>query len=237
MCNVMRGVLFVVAVTFLLGSASDGWAASIDAYAEYMLGTTYVDAYANSAEDFNIWATDSVTYPNLEDWSKAGNGTTLLWGRTTASSNPIDNTDLEGRDSDTLPQLTMTVTGLDVTKSYNVYAVYWAKNPEVVTTGYWYTLAKLEGESELLEASYATATNIFYNNTVNTAGTNGCEKLLGVVSGVSEFSVIVAGPPSDATLDQRARFDGISYSVIPEPSTAVLLALLLLSLSLRRKCR
>ena len=159
MCNVKRSVLVVVALTFLLGSASDAWAASITAYEEYMLGTTYVDAYANSDEDYNTWATDRITYPNLEDWSKAGSGTTLLWGRNTASSNPIDNTDLEGRDSDDLPQLTMTVTGLDVTKSYNVYAVYWAKNPEFVASGYeWYTLARLEGESELLEASYATAT-------------------------------------------------------------------------------
>ncbi|NLE38278.1 MAG: hypothetical protein GX621_09670, partial [Pirellulaceae bacterium] len=109
MCNVKRSVLVVVALTFLLGSASDAWAASITAYEEYMLGTTYVDAYANSDEDYNTWATDRITYPNLEDWSKAGSGTTLLWGRNTASSNPIDNTDLEGRDSDDLPQLTMTV--------------------------------------------------------------------------------------------------------------------------------
>jgi hypothetical protein len=232
---VMKSVSAVAVLGLLSIAACPGWAATLDVYDQDMLGTTYVDAYANSNADYNTWASNEITYATLDSWSVLGAGTTTKWGRNNTSSNPINNTDLEGKDLATpLPELTMTVSGLDSAKTYDIYAVYWAKNPALVTA-YWYTYAKLEGEGAMLTCSYATATNIFYNNTVNPVGTNGCEKLLGTVSGVTSVNVLVAPPDYSSTLDQRARFDGVSYAVVvPEPAALVLVLGLGAMLGLRR---
>jgi len=173
-------------------------------YAPYMLGDAYVEGYVNSTADYNVWPTDTATYTTVESWF--GPDAAGHWYAKTGSAKAIDGTAFQGKDSQAPPQLTMTVTGLDDTEEYQVYAVCWVKNP-AVTSHAWYTRAALTGES-LIDCSYQSADNIFFDD--GGSGVQGCEKLLGTVSGVTEFSVIVEAPPNTPDLDLRAWFDGIS---------------------------
>ncbi len=202
--------------------------ANAKTYADYqadMLGNEgYVDGYVVDESDYNTWPTDAASYPNVIDWLEdvSGGAPYGKWYPKTGSSKAIEGTAFQGSDVDEPPQLTATASDvLDPAKEYNIYVVYWAKNPDKVTS-YWYTRAALPGDP-LIDCSYATADNIFFDD--DGTGVQGCEVLLGTVNGVSDVSIIVEAPPVDAPGDQRAWFDGISYAEVPEPTTMLLLGL------------
>ncbi|MBN2211983.1 MAG: hypothetical protein JW709_11360 [Sedimentisphaerales bacterium] len=167
-----------------------------------MVGT-YVEGYANSAADNNLWPTDAASYPNLVDWLEAvGLGSPYgKWYPKTDSTKAINGTAFQGSDDDEPPQLSMTVTGLNPAMSYDVYVVYWPK----LTS--WSTWAALEGEP-LEECTYADADVVFFYD--GGTGVQGCQEYIGSVSGVSDFTVVVAAPPNQPDKDDRAWFDGIS---------------------------
>ncbi|MBN2022678.1 MAG: PEP-CTERM sorting domain-containing protein [Pirellulales bacterium] len=227
-----RAVLTLLAFTVVAGVAPRAGAyPAIGDYDQDMLGATYVEAYANE-EGHNIWPTDAASYPALTDWIvvEPGAEQNLKWWGKNTSAKAIDGTAFQGKDNQSPPELTMVVAGLDPAASYDVYAVYWAKNPAIVSNSWWYTLAALAGDP-LIQCSFATADNVFFNDGGN--GVQGCEKKLGKVSGVTGFSVAVQAPPLDPA-DQRAWFDGISYAVVPEPSAIALAFMGLAMLAIRR---
>ncbi|MBN1911276.1 MAG: PEP-CTERM sorting domain-containing protein [Pirellulales bacterium] len=236
MNGVSRIVSILMMLAFLVGFVANACAEAVyEDYDQDMLGTSYVDAYANE-QGHNIWATDEATYPNLTDWLSPTEYTQYFWWEKTNSGKAINGNAFEGRDADSPPELTMVVTGLDPVKTYDIYAVYWAKNPAKISVSWWYTFAALKG-NPLIECSYSTADNLFFDDGGN--GVQGGEKKLGTVSGVTEFSVIVQPPTPVASIDHRAWFDGVSYaeSAVPEPSTWVLLAVGLVTLAIGRKRR
>ncbi|MBN2217319.1 MAG: BNR-4 repeat-containing protein [Pirellulales bacterium] len=201
----MKKTPLAIFILFASALSARAQTPSYSDYASAMLGNSYVDAYVLSTADHNIWPTDANVYTTVESWF--GPDATGFWYNKYNSTKAINATALEGKDGHAPPQLTMTVMGLDAAEEYQIYAVYWAKNPALVANSWWYTRAALSGNS-LIDCSYATADNIFFDD--GGTGVQGCEKLLGTITGVTEFSIVVEAPPNDPLADQRAWFDGIS---------------------------
>ncbi len=200
-------IVFLAIITFFFGMIN-----VTDAYPvvkDYpLIVGTYIEGYANSAADFNLWPTDAASYPNLINWLEdvSGGAPYDKWYPKIDSTKAINGTVFQGSDDDAPPQLSMSVTGLEPSASYDVYAVYWAKNPALITSSWWYTRVALAGEA-LIDCSYATADIIFFDD--GGTGVQGCQKYIGTVSGVGFITIIIEAPPLDPA-DQRAWFDGVA---------------------------
>ena len=181
--------------------------------AQAILVTDVVGTYYDATTD-NTWATDSVSYPNLEDWSYVTPTSVVYnsWYRKTGSTTAIDGTAFQG-EGVTLPELTTTIADLDPIKTYEVYVIYHARN----SGGDWYVYAGLESESLTLYDE-TNATHILSTGTLIS-----CETLLGTVTGVSSLSVYIDGPETSSNGGQRAWYDGIALVEVPEPATMLLL--------------
>ncbi len=178
---------------------------------------TYVEGYANSEADFNVWPTNAASYPFLTDWIVDPEEVGKWWPKT-ASAKAIYGTAFESKDWSTpAPQLTMTATGLDDTKTYDIYVVYWCKYTE------WSTWAALPG-NPLRECSANNADVAFFDDGVATA-VQGRQALLGQVSGQTSVSILVEGPPNQPNRDDRAWLDGLSY-VEAAPRSSVTLTIM-----------
>ncbi len=199
----------LIVVIGLLATAVVSAQPTFETYDQDMLGTAYVDAYTSSETSFNIWPTDAASYPLLSDWLLAPTDPYqyYYWWPKTASTKTINGDCLQGRDFERPPQLTMTVTGLDNTKTYDVYVVYWGQ-PYA-----WCTWASLSG-GPWRECTYQNADNVFLVNTV-TGATGGGEAFVGQVTGQTELSVlfeVTDNHPLNPNHDARAWVDGISYT-------------------------
>ncbi|MBN2211985.1 MAG: hypothetical protein JW709_11370 [Sedimentisphaerales bacterium] len=175
-----------------------------------MVGT-YVEGYANSEADYNVWPTDAGSYPLLTDWLIDPEETGKWWPKT-ASSKCIYGTAFEGKDYNQCPQLTMTATGLDDTKTYDIYVVYWPKYLD------WSCWAALPGG--LMRECTATNGDVAFFDDGGT-GVQGRQAFLGQVTGQTSVSILVEAPP-DQPGDDRAWLDGLSYDEATPRSSVTL---------------
>jgi len=162
------------------------------------------DIYVDATVD-NLWPTDDVNYTSVSDWSYGADvstsGSTTKWYRKEGATTAINGTAFQGYGD--VPQLTMTVTGLDASKTYNVYAVCWCRNDG----SYWYTLAGLDGGPLWVCDNITEYDNIFCPT--GTSVVSGCQLFLGQISGVTSTLVNVAAPTTTSSLN-RAWFDGVA---------------------------
>ncbi|MBN2210272.1 MAG: hypothetical protein JW709_02645, partial [Sedimentisphaerales bacterium] len=166
-----------------------------------MLGI-YYEGYAHGEADFNVWPTDALSYPTLVSWLAPNTDPypSDRWWQKEGSIKAIDGTAFQGLGDPDVPQLTMTITGVDPAKTYDVYVVYWPKLSS------WSTYAALPNEP-LQECSLASADNVFFYDGLD--GVQGCQKWLGRVGGVTEISIIVDAPTYGGS-GERSWFDGMS---------------------------
>ncbi|MBN2212272.1 MAG: hypothetical protein JW709_12815, partial [Sedimentisphaerales bacterium] len=171
------------------------------------VGDFYVepDVFYTDSEATNVWATDTETFPypdSLDLWYRGhvSTGAYAKWtDRTNADYGFIEGDIFEGYDSTTsavLPQITMTVAGLDAEKIYDVYLVYWSREST------WSTLAAFSGEP--LQAYNAVNADVTFHTYAEV--TFACEVKLGQVTGVDQVSVDISD--SGAGGDYRSRVDG-----------------------------
>ncbi|MBN2211986.1 MAG: hypothetical protein JW709_11375 [Sedimentisphaerales bacterium] len=198
-----------------------GQAATWEDYAPYMHGTAYVDAYVVDDTNYNIWPTAGQTdangdpYTSVTQWLQfdtAGAPFGFWYYKGTGqtgnpvSSKAIDGTAFQGSDSDYPPELTFTMTGLDDTKTYDVYVVHWPKLTSwcayVALPGHFFRQCHFQQASTI-----ADDTNFFYDGGT---GVQGCEFFMGQVSGQTGLSMLV-DVAIDTPSDDRCWFDGVSY--------------------------
>lgn len=166
------------------------------------------DIYVDATTD-NLWPSNDANYPSLTDWSYGlpettyTGGDTTKWYRKTNSGAAINGTAFQGFGLD-LPQLTMTLDGLDSTKVYDVYAICWVKKHNTIGE-YWYADSGIGGNS-LKRCDYYTAATIFNEGQFVIQG---AQVYLGQVSGVTSCTVEVDGPYTNSSTS-RAWFDGIA---------------------------
>ena len=174
---------------------------------------TYFDATTS-----NTWATDAESYPELSDWAYSSPDTPVIlnkWYMKTGSTSAVDGTAFQGAGL-SLPQLTTTITGLDDTKTYDVYVVFHARN----VGGDWYIYAGMGGE----DLALYDETNADY--ILGTGTLISCQTKLGTISGVDTFSVDVKGATTSvADGYERTWYDGVAIVEVPEPATLLLLGL------------
>ena len=202
-----RKLIILIASVLLLGVSLAQAQPQVEDYP--LLIGTYVDGYVSSAADHNVWPTDAASYILPIEWLEdvSGGAPYGKWYPKSGSSKAIDGTAFQGSDNDEPPQLTMTAGVLEPGKVYDIYVVYWAKDPTLVSpANSWYTRAALPGQS-LIDGSMATADNLFFYD--GGTGVQGCQKYLGQVSDPN-LSIIVEAPPNQ-TGDQRAWLDGLTY--------------------------
>lgn len=159
------------------------------------------------------------------------NGNTpLVTGWNTQSSNTaIGGDSLQGTEGAGL--LTSTFAGIDDTKSYDVYVVYYSR----VAANYdWYNYAALAGDSMVL-CDETTADQTLITVPITTSDTlAGHVKKIGTISEVSSFTVNI-GAPEVGSLDRRAWYDGVAIVEVPEPATLLILGMGVAMGLLRRK--
>ena len=159
---------------------------------------TYFDATTS-----NTWATDAESYPELSDWAYSSPDTPVIlnkWYMKTGSTSAVDGTAFQGAGL-SLPQLTTTITGLDDTKTYDVYVVFHARN----VGGDWYIYAGMGGE----DLALYDETNADY--ILGTGTLISCQTKLGTISGVDTFSIDVKGATTSvADGYERTWYDGVA---------------------------
>lgn len=196
--STMRSVILVATVVLCVLSAGFADAALIGTYVDATPGVNTLSGAA-----FSTIAARSDT-DNL--WTPyAGFG----FGRSDTM------TASQGSGSEDAPMLTTTVTGL-ANGSYNVYVVY-----ETKSDANWLVQAAISGQSLVTyDKTNGTATG----TTWESGSTIEMQALLGTVA-VTDGSFAVniddwAGGPQSP---DRTWYDGVSYEVVPEPSTIALL--------------
>ena len=167
------------------------------------------DFYVDATLD-NIAPTDSERYPMLSDWAYDSNtSTSVIYDKwylkgevpSSASAVAMYGTAFQGC-GEQLPQLTMTVDGLEASKSYNVYAVFWCRND----TEYWYGYAGLDGDVLWLCDNISEYDNIFDTSAI----IKGTQLFLGQISGKTILNVNIDGPSINSAA-RRAWFDGLAF--------------------------
>ncbi len=195
-------------IGLLLMCSAICWAVGVGDYPELEY-----DIYVDATTD-NLWPTNGADYPALEDWTQSSTAANK-WYTKTSSAAAINGTSFEGFGVD-LPQLTMTIDGLDGAKVYDVYAICWVKKH--TSTEYWYTYAGIGG-NQLKLCDYYNAEKIFNEGQFIIQGS---QVYLGQISGVASCTVEVDGPITNSATS-RAWFDGVALveakidSVSPVP--------------------
>jgi hypothetical protein len=156
------------------------------------------DIYIDANLD-NLTATDQINYP-AQSWL-ADPAVINYWYLKTGSASAINGTAFQGYGS-LLPQLTMTINGLENTKTYDVYAVCWVK--KWTGSEHWYANAALKG-NPLKLCDYYTADIVFSDGEFTIQG---AQVYLGQVQGVNTAKIDV-DCLGTANI-YRAWFDGVA---------------------------
>ncbi|MGB6221303.1 PEP-CTERM sorting domain-containing protein [Haloferula sp.] len=213
---------------------------------------TYVDAQKGSSGNtyatggslaVTTWAAGNSTSANDTQWKERieGNGGNLFEALPNGSSANI-------------PELTTELTGLD-DGTYDIWVFFW----DQVTndTQNWTISAGMEtgdlttysapgqpavagattvGVSDASTLSFTnTSPTVFSSQASGNQGMYGVKIGQKIVSGGSEIEVFIGMELDGSTTDSRARYDGLGYELIPEPSSVSLIGLGCAAFLMRRR--
>lgn len=167
----------------------------------------YIDSHANSGADYNTWSLDR-PHTTLNDWYRSTSSALRDYWNMRPSTVSIGEDVLEGMGGD-LPNIRMTVHGLNDAKIYAVYLVYWCLTDGRSDWGIWTGIA---GEPQ--QWCDKSGADVVFRD-VGTAKSYGCQECLGWVSDVTEVSVDFAGYGTDDS-NYRSRLDGLALLELDE---------------------
>lgn len=203
-------------------------------------GNTFKAPSAGGGSPFTVapFGTQGTVNDGLWDARAFGNGATIFQNASTGAA----------RDTNAV-RLATSVSGLAL-DTYNVYAYFWSDNSPQWRIGA--SLSDSAGQLSLYQPGGAGVTQFYAGSDATvlstalaqnpfTAGVmvaEGNRRLYGVLLGTvtgTGFSAFIEGDRNMVGQDQRTWYDGVGYSVVPEPGFGALFGLGALSFFVRRR--